>query len=556
MCRRVLAILLGVALGGSTAARSQQPLLQLQGQPYFGGSMTLHVTAPSDIGDIVWLGVGLDPLPLDVPVPTNKGPWYVGNLLTSLLIGMVQSNGQLDMAFTMPPPTPGSEGIAIALQAYVAPSLSNPATLSLDVPYYLPAEAIVLTSPQPMAGADFGDRVATGDLNGDGCADVVAGAWFEDYLGIEKAGRAYVFWGPSLSSSLAIDPPSPHPAGVFGSGLAVADFDGDDQVDLMVGDGSGYPLSPEGPAHLFFYSGGPTFSTTPTLSVTSAVTGLEVDTFGRRHAVGDLNGDGNTDVAIGLANASVGSLALAGRIHVYWGPTFATYQELVSPEPEANANFGTSLAIGDIDGDGLADLIEGSDRDDLGALENVGSVHVFKGGPLTFLLTIPYPLPPVAFSNFGVEVATADLDQDGIDEILVADELDHVFIYWSAAALSCSTIQKAPSGSNPLGAFGVRIEIADTNGDGQMDIAIGNMFEGPLSCPASEGGLVHVALGPYWQTFNNVYDKAPACGDLFGFDFTASDLDGDGADELIVGASVADDGGLQNSGHLTILFTN
>jgi len=105
------------------SARGQQPLLQLQGLPYSGGSMTLHVTAPSDVGDLVWLGVGLDPLPLDAPVPTNKGTWYVGNLLVPLLIGSIPSDGQFDMPFTKPAPAPGAEGIALARQAYVSPNL-------------------------------------------------------------------------------------------------------------------------------------------------------------------------------------------------------------------------------------------------------------------------------------------------------------------------------------------------------------------------------------------------------------------------------------------------
>jgi len=552
--RTLVTVLAGV-LAFLPCAHGQQPLLQLQGQPYFGGSMTLHVTAPSDIGDIVWLGVGLDPLPLDAPVPTSKGQWYIGNLLIPMLIGAIPSNGRLDMPFTMPPATPGIEGTVIALQAYVPPALSNPATLPLDLLYYSPAEAVVLTSPQPMLGADFGDRVAAGDLNGDGAVDVVVGAWFEDFQGIDKSGRAYVFWGPAYTSSIAIDPPTPHPAGEFGSGLAVSDFDGDGLADLMVSDGSGYPLSPLGPGHLHFYIGGATFSPTPSLSVASVLSGLGADSFGRRHAIGDLNGDGFVDVAVGLANAPVGSLTLAGQVHVYWGPTFSAYQELFSPEPEANANFGTSLAIGDFDGDGIMDLVEGSDRVDAGGVQDVGNVHAFKGGSLGLLLTIPYPLTPVAFASFGGELETADIDLDGIAEIVVSDELDHVFVFEFASLPEYSVIPKPYSGSNPLGAFGVHIAAGDSNGDGLVDLAIGNTFEGPLSCPIGDGGEVQVALGPYFATFHNVYDKARACGDLFGFDFTAVDLDGDGSKELIVGASVADDGGLQNSGHITILFT-
>jgi hypothetical protein len=550
---RLLATLLAVGMAGTLSAQTQ-PLLQLQGQPYSGGSMKLHLSGT--VGQPALLAYGLNPLPLDQPLYTGKGAWYVGSLVNLVSLGAIPSGGRIDLAFAMPPISPALTGIPIVMQGYVPFALSNSATLPLDEAYYVPAAALVLTSPQPQAGAKFGDRVATGDLNGDGAVDIVVGAWFEDYGGFDFAGRAYIFWGPSFTSTLVLDPPSPYPAGEFGDGVAVADFDGDGLVDLMVGEASGYPFSSVGPGYLYFYSGGPGFSPTPRLTITSAVAGLNADIFGRIHTEGDLNGDGFIDIAIGLPNATVGPLSLAGRIHVFWGPSFDTYTELVSPEPEANANFGSALAIGDVDGDGLANLIEGSGRDDVGSSENVGSVHVYTGPALSLSNTISNPLGLVAFSYFGDGLGTADLDQDGLADVAASDEFDHVFVFWSGTASNYSLIKKPPSGSNPLGAFGFHLEAGDVNGDGRPDLVIGNAFEGVLPCSGSKGGMAHVALGPYFESFHTVIDKNPACGNEFAWCFKTEDLDGDGVGELIAGSPTADDGGVQNGGHLTIFYSH
>jgi hypothetical protein len=79
------------------------------------------------------------------------------------------------------------------------------------------------------------------------------------------------------------------------------------------------------------------------------------------------------------------------------------------------------------------------------------------------------------------------------------------------------------------------------------------MFEGKLSCSNASSGLVYVALGPYFSTFHAVFDRVPNCDDTFGARFVVADVDVDGIDDLVVGASVADDLGIHNAGHVTLL---
>jgi len=550
-----LAILAGVSVL-VPSVQSQQPLLQLQGLPWSGGDMTLHVTAPSDVGDLVWLGVGLDPLPLEAPLPTNKGPWYIGQLLTSLLIGVVPTQGRLDMAFAVPPPVPGAEGIAIALQAYVPPALSNPATLNLDEPYLLPASAVAIDHPMPSQGASFGDKVAVGDFNADGIEDLAVGAWLETVGGVVKAGRVYVLWGPSFDSFLPLASPSAKFAGSFGGGLAVQDVDGDQVDDLIVAEAAGGdPPTPGAHGALYVFRGG-SLTDPPWLTIPSFGTGLEAQVFGRILETGDLDGDGGVDIVVGTPDASVQGLSKAGRLEVYRGPSYGPPTLIGNPEPKANDYFGSGVALGDVTGDGVADIFEASGRAAYAGVFEAGVAHVFDGPTLALLQTLTAPVPTAA-EAFGQGLQAADLDADGLAEMIVADATTNFFVAWDP--LEPSTTDKWPKPLSPNPgfdtSFGYFTSAADMNEDALIDIVIADPFEGDLAgCPAAEEGSVYVALAPYFSTYLRLTSPFPHCADQFSWSLVTADLDGDGTQEIVSGATNTDIGGVQNAGRAILSF--
>jgi hypothetical protein len=551
---KVLAIVLCLLPG----VKGQQPLLQLQGQPFFGGNMKLHVTAPSDVGDIVWLGVGLDPLPLDAPVPTSKGLWYIGTFLTPMLLGTIPSNGRLDVPFTVPPATAGIEGTVIALQAYVAPALSNPATLSLDESYLLAAEADVVQSPQPSKGALFGTVVAVGDLNADGAADLAVGASFEDVGGVTFAGRVYVLWGPALVSYIALDPVSPVPYGVFGAGMTVTDVTGDSIDDLVVAQyAGGDPPAPTAHAHVYVYEGGGSFGSTPTPKITiqSPGTGVPYGVFGRTLVTGDFNGDSHVDLAVGNSNELVDGFDTAGEIDIYWGPHFGSILVIKNPQPGGSDFFGSALATADLNGDGIDDLIEGSGRDDAGSVVNVGSVHLYLGPDLGLVKTIDNPLPQGFNSRFGEEVHGADLNGDGTWEVIAVDLKNRVYIFW-APDFSTFTAAKKPEAINTVSinssSFGYFVESGDVNGDGIIDILVSDIFEGVMGCGFGNEGTLFAALGPYYSTFDVIPNPLAACGDSFSRPIVLGDVDGDGSNDLVTASQTADVAEIENAGRVFI----
>jgi hypothetical protein len=548
-------------VAGSTTAQGP-PQLAVQGSLMSGGWSRLTIEAPDNIGAPTLVFAGLTPLPLEAPVSTGKGKWYVGDMILVLSLGPVPPAGMVDITFAIPVVDPLLYGITLALQAYVPSRLSNPATLPLDAPYLLLSHTMKLTAPTPKLGANFGDASCAGDFNADGSMDLAVGSWFEDWLGIDKSGRVYVFWGPDFTVTTALQSGQPKNYGEFGASLIAADLDNDGIDDLVIGENTGDPPQSTDFAHVHVYFGGQPFVTTPGLTLTSPGGGIEYVAFGRYLSVADFDADGWRDIAAGAEHATVAGLTQAGRVDVYWGPNFSQRATLTSPDNGQDAFFGSTLASGDVDGDGMLDLVEGGGRDDVNGVENAGSVHVFSGGSraLTHLATLHSPLPAFFNARFGDSLTVGDFDDDGIDELAVGELSDHAILFRDLSGMDYTLITKPPSSyANPFGetVFSDFLRIADVNGDGAADVAVSDYFDGSLAgCPVASGGILYVALAPYFASFLRVDDPVQECGATFSWFPTVIDLDLDGRIELIVPAHLDDEGSITNAGHVTIFDSN
>lgn len=536
---------------------SGQSLLQVQGQPYFGGSATLHLSDSSAVGQQALLAFGLDPL--SVPLPTGKGPFYIGSLLSVIPLGTIPASGQIDLPFLMPPYDAALEGIPVVLQGYVPGVLSNPATLPLHEPYLQPVDGQIINSPNPSQVANFGYRVALGDLNGDGVLDIAASAAYEDYLGIEKSGRVYVLWGPTFGVSTALASTSPQENGFFGISVTIDHLDGDATADLIVGETAGSPPGPGVTGNLHLYYGAQSFTDLPTLTIPSPGSGTLFTGFGHAVATGDFNNDSFTDIAVSVNKAVVQGMSEAGRIDVYLGPDFGSTVQILNPTPEVGHGFGSAIVTADANGDGIDDIVESSAGDNIAGVLDAGSAHIVLGPAFQLSPTITCPLPMGAVTAFGIYLGAGDLNADGQSEIFITDLKDRVFVMWGPTYATYQVVPKPPSFfQSPFGDsdYGSTLGSADMNGDGLADLLIADGFEGELAgCPIAAEGTLYVVLGPYLGTFHRVSDVAPECGNYFGPNFVTQDIDGNGLTDLVAGVLGADDLGFGNSGHVTV-FSN
>ena len=261
------------------------------------------------------------------------------------------------------------------------------------------------------------------------------------------------------------------------------------------------------------------------------------ETFGRAAAVGDFDNDGFEDLAIGAPGDIYASPSpgLPGRVIVLYGAAggFDPFrsQELGQADCGSQANclqlmgvaaagevLGFSLAAGDFNGDTFDDLAIGVPW----ANSAAGEVSVALGSPT------------------GLTATDSQLwDQDNEDITGQAESSD---------------------------LFGYALTANDFNGDGNDDLAVGitgeNVNVGGMD--VSDAGAVIVLYGvkdlgltainhQFWSQSNNVTGDA-ATSSIFGASLTSADFNGDGFDDLAVGAPWATAGGMNQAGKVhTIL---
>ena len=325
-------------------------------------------------------------------------------------------------------------------------------------------------------------------------------------------------------------------------------------------------------------------------STTNGPTLTNVDKFGISVAnIGDLDGDGVNDLAVG-ADGDDGGSTDRGAVHILYMNTDGSVDSTVEindsttngPTLADDDAFGRSVAnIGDLDGDGVNDLAVGANLDDDGSTDR-GAVHIIfmnTDGSVDSTVEINSSTtngPTLAsFDYFGYSVANiGDLDGDGVNDLAVGASGDnggganrgavHI-IFMNTDGSVDSTVEINDSTANgPTLAnsdqFGMSVaNIGDLDGDGVNDLAVG---AGSDDGGNTDRGAVHIMFmntdGSVDSTveINDSTTNGPTLtnSDQFGRSVAnIGDLDGDGVNDLAVGANLDDDGGT-NRGAVHIMF--
>ncbi|MCH7999831.1 MAG: VCBS repeat-containing protein [Chloroflexi bacterium] len=404
----------------------------------------------------------------------------------------------------------------------------------------------------------------------------------------------------------------------LGFSAAAADFNGDSYDDILVasyqadGPGTGTCVNQNGAfrgtgdrcsageAYIIFGSpllGGiiDTAAGEQDVTILGASAG---DEMGVASGAGDVNGDGYDDILLGAHHAGPGGKAEAGEAYVVFGSAtlagtvdLATATDIAIVQGEkAGDLLGGAVGSGDISGDGVADFLLGAHFADplgRGTAGAVYGVYLPQIGALDLATTAAdlTVYGAEAGDVLGLRESGLDFNGDGQDDLYLDARFGDGAGNGSANAGEAYIIFGPKSGTIDLAVtnpdftiFGAdaddslraSLDAGDFNGDGVDDLVASSFFADAAGSGTACGtgqvgdrcqaGETYIVFGPR----TGILDLATAsadrtvlgaqAGDNLGRWLSAGDFDGDGVDDLLVGAIGADPGGRADAGEAYVLI--
>jgi hypothetical protein len=419
------------------------------------------------------------------------------------------------------------ERLAVEMRPHPAGLSIHVVTAQARFPVVVDPTLTLQTEFEVAGSGGLGQAMCAGDFDGDGDQDFAIGSPAgRSSLGWDS-GVVFLYWNEDgeLSAAEPRQGSEPKTGDGFGGSLACADFDQDGYEDLAVGARQYASAYTDGAVYVF--SGGPEGLTQfARLAESDETDGAA--RFGTRIAAGDVNGDGWPDLLVGADAWGPGA---AGALFVYWGHDAGVeaLPMVVLPPANSGSRFGRELAVGDIDGDGIADAVVTAP--DTWAFVLLGHVQT----PLESVLPIEIP----GFVDYAsVSAALGDFDGLPGDELALhfsTDEDVSSQDYNGFNLYSSLELIQTVHGPTKYSGLGRGLAPAgDVDGDGFGDLLVG----APGSQNFEDEGSVYIHYGtPAGVTPVGQQVFPDEQGGEFGLGLAGvGDLNGDGNADFLVGA--------------------
>lgn len=396
--------------------------------------------------------------------------------------------------------------------------------------------------------AGFGSTVsAAGDIDGDGYADIIVGA-SNAWAGARGAARLFR-GGPGGPAAAPAWDVMGDLGDRFAAGLAAAgDVNADGYDDIVVGSPGAVGVVPGVGTNYYgkvavYLGGAGGLSLTPA----SILYGdqLNAGFGGVVSGGGDMNGDGYADVAVGEPLRDYPGAADGGRARVFGGWSGGLSTSVLWEEYSLTAGnqFGATLSpAGDVNGDGLGDLLIGSSNYSNGG--GGRGLAAVATGSRTNAIFMPWTRFDTAQVSYAYAVATAgDVDGDGFSDILVGSwgftgtqtQEGRVQMFRGGPDAPAPSAGFQSLSGNAGSFYGWAVAPAgDVNGDGYDDM----LASAPnFSLTNPQDGLVVLFYGGPNGPAGNTLLWGPYTGSSFGYAVAGlGDVNGDGYDDFAVGA--------------------